>query len=106
GTPKVILEFEPIEKLKIDTAYVWYWAASPTDRWNNAGILNTATPAGNANTDGKFGEEYNIRIRYPFPHLKVNIGYAYFRAGSYTEKFKRPGDSHFAYLELSALLFD
>lgn len=105
-TPKVILEFEPIEKLKIDTAYVWYWAASPTDRWNNAGILNTATPAGNANTDGKFGEEYNIRIRYPFPHLKVNIGYAYFRAGSYTEKFKRPGDSHFAYLELSALLFD
>lgn len=105
-TPKVILEFEPIEKLKIDTAYVWYWAASPTDRWNNAGILSNATAAGNANTDSKFGEEYNIRIRYPFPHLKVNIGYAYFKAGSYTEKFKRPGDSHFAYLELSALLFD
>lgn len=105
-TPKVIVMFEPIDKLKIDTAYVWYWAASPTDRWNNAGILSNATAAGNANTDGKIGEEYNIRIRYPFPHLKVNIGYAYFKAGAYTEKFKRPGDSHFAYLELSALLFD
>ncbi|MFZ5628156.1 MAG: alginate export family protein [Spirochaetota bacterium] len=105
-TPKVIFEFEPIEKLKIDTSYIWYWVASPTDRWNNANILNNATAAGNANTDAKLGEEYNIRIRYPFPHLKVNIGYAYFKAGAYTEKFKRPGDSHFAYLELSALLWD
>lgn len=116
-TPKVILEFEPFEKLKIDTSYVWYWAASPADRWNNAGTLTLPTPAvagrptgtaaeANANTESKFGEEYNIRIRYPFPHLKANLGYAYFRAGGYTEKFKRPGDSHFAYLELSATLWE
>lgn len=105
-TPKILIDFEPIEKLKIDTSYIWYWVASPTDRWNNANILNTATAAGNANTDTKLGEEFNIRIRYPFPHLKVNVGYAYFKAGNYVEKFKRPGDSHFAYLELSATLWE
>lgn len=75
---------------------------SPTDRWNNAGILNDATMAGNANSDSKPGEEYSIRIRCPFAHFKVNAGYAYFKAGNYVEKFKQPGDSHFAYLEVSA----
>lgn len=106
NTPKIVLEFEPFDKLKIDTAYAQYWVASPHDRWNNAQILNTATAAGNVNTDTKIGDEYNLRIRYPFPHLKVNIGYAYFKPGSYTTKFLRDGESHFAYLELSAVLLE
>lgn len=106
NTPKIVLEFEPFEKLKIDTAYAQYWVASPKDRWNNSGILNTASAAGNVNTDTKIGDEYNLRIRYPFPHLKVNVGYAYFKPGSYTTKFLRGGDSHFAYLEVSAVLLE
>lgn len=110
NTPKIVLEFEPFDKLKIDTAYAWYWTASPHDRWNNGQILLNTTAAdirtANNNTDSKIGEEYNIRIRYPFPHLKVNVGYSYFKVGNYVEKFKRGGDSHFAYLEVSAFLFD
>ncbi len=106
NTPKIVLEFEPFEKLKVDTAYAQYWVASPKDRWNNSGILNTASAAGNVNTDAKIGDEFNMRIRYPFPHLKVNVGYAYFKPGSYTTKFLRGGDSHFAYFEVSAVLLE
>jgi hypothetical protein len=106
NTPKIVLEFEPFEELKIDTAYAQYWVASPKDRWNNARILLNPTAEGNANTDTKIGDEYNLRIRYPFPHLKVNVGYAYFKPGSYTTKFLRGGDSHFAYLEVSAVLLE
>ena len=54
----------------------------------------------------KIGDEFNLRIRYPFPHLKVNVGYAYFKPGSYTTKFLRGGDSHFAYVEVSAVLLE
>jgi hypothetical protein len=106
STPKILLQFEPIEKLQIDTAYAQYWVASAKDRWNNAGILKAATAEGNVNNDAKIGDEYNLRIRYPFTRLKVNVGYAYFRPGSYTIKFLRGGDSHFTYLEVSALLFE
>lgn len=103
--PKIILELQPLENLRIDTAYAWYRAASPVDRWNNAQILNTPTAEGNLNTESRIGEEYNIRVRYPFPYLKVNVGYAFFRPGEYTTKFKRGGDTHFMYIELSAVLF-
>jgi len=106
NTPKIVIEFEPFEKLKIDTAYAQYWVASPKDRWNNGNILNTASAAGNVNTDAKIGDEFNLRIRYPFPHLKVNVGYAYFKPGSYTTKFLRGGETHFAYLEVSAVLLE
>ncbi len=38
--------------------------------------------------------------------LQVNVGYAYFKPGSYTTKFLRGGDSHFAYFEVSAVLLE
>lgn len=107
------MEFEPFKGLKIDTAYAWYWVASPADRWNNGLVLNTLGTTGlytanNANnsSETKLGDEYNLRIRYPFPHLKVNIGYAYFKPGDYMIKWLRGGDSHFAYLEVSAVLLE
>jgi hypothetical protein len=115
NTPKIILEFEPIENLKIDTAYAWYWTADPHAGISGLGVGNGQTgvsPSASAIsglaavTSGKIGEEYNLRIRYPFPHLKVNVGYAFFKAGDWLTTVKRGGDSHFAYLEVSALLFD
>lgn len=113
NTPKIVLEFEPFKDLKVDTAYAWYWTASPHDRWGNANILSTlangtayTTATANNNTDSKLGDEFNLRIRYPFPHLKLNVGYAYFKPGNYTEKFLRAQESHFAYLEVSAVLLE
>lgn len=105
STPKIIFEFNPWENLRLDTAYAWYWVASPKDRWNNAQILRNATAEGNANSETKLGEEYNIRLRSSFAQVQLKLGYAFFRPGAYTIKFLRGGDSHFVYVELSLSLW-
>ena len=79
STPKVVVAFEPVKEWKIDTAYVAYWLASRSDRWNAA---NLSDPTGNS---GDFlGHEYNVRMRFPIvPRIKGNIGYAYFEPGRF-----------------------
>ncbi|MBX3723542.1 MAG: alginate export family protein [Turneriella sp.] len=120
NNPKIILEFEPFKDLKIDTAYSWYWTAQPhagisglnigsgqaAQTVNNSLAPTSATNALASVASDKIGEEYNIRIRYPFPHLKVDVGYAYFKAGDWLTYVKRGGDSHFAYIQLSARLWE
>lgn len=119
NNPKVILEFEPFEKLKVDTAYSWYYVASPHAGISGLGIgngtaasqISTAAPTSTANAlasvaSNKIGEEYNIRVRYPFPHLRLDVGYAYFQAGDWLTYVKRGGVSHFAYAQVSARLWD
>lgn len=116
---KVVLEFEPFDKLKIDTAYAWYFVSSPhagisglnVGNGTQAQQISTAAPTSTANalasvTSNKIGEEYNIRVRYPFPHLRLDVGYAFFKAGDWLTYVKRGGESHFAYVQLSARLWE
>ncbi|MBS0619395.1 MAG: alginate export family protein [Spirochaetes bacterium] len=117
---KIMLQISPFEKLKIDTAYAQYYTANQHAGIGSLGIGNgtaaisqapvsapanaTAYALYNA-TGSKIGDEWNIRIRYPFAHLKLNVGYAYFRAGDWLLEVKRGGVSHFAYFEATAILF-
>lgn len=116
---KVILEFEPFEKLKVDTAYSWFYSSNPhagisglnVGNGTQAQQVSTATPSSANNalasvTSNKIGEEYNIRVRYPFPHLRFDVGYAYFRAGDWLTYVKRGGESHFAYAQVLARLWE
>ncbi len=102
-TPKIVLEFEPIQKVKIDTAVIWFHLASPTDRWN---VTSLRDKTGNSGTF--MGFEYNFRIRFPiFSRLKANLGYAYFEAGEFTIKTSgRDKVSNFLYAEFTAQIFE
>jgi len=117
---KLMLQVSPFAKLKIDTAYSRYYTANPHAGIGSLAVGNgtTAISQAPANTPAnatayalynatqtKIGEEWNIRIRYPFLHVKLNIGYAYFRAGDWLREVKRGGVSHFAYFEATAVLF-
>lgn len=102
NTPKLVLAFEPVANWKIDTAYVAYWLASRSDRWNVAGLSD---PTGRS---GDFlGHEYNLRVRFPVAsRVKANVGYGYFRPGQFPSRLGRGKDSHFLYVELSLFAFE
>jgi hypothetical protein len=103
-TPKFVFELEPIKKVKIDTAVVWFYLASATDRWSGANNLRDTT--GKSGT--YMGFEYNFRIRFDIiSRVKANIGYAYFKPGDFTINTSgREKNSHFGYIEMTYLLFD
>jgi hypothetical protein len=103
SSPKVVLEFSPLPNLKIDTAIVRFYLASETDRWNSANLKDETGKSGKY-----LGDEFNIRFRFPLlSRVKANIGYAFFKPGSFTvDTSGRERDSHFTYLELSFNLFE
>jgi hypothetical protein len=101
---KIIFELEPIKKIRLDTALVWFHLASATDRWNSGnGIRDERGWSGNY-----LGMEYNFRLRISiFPHSKINLGYALFKTGEFVMKVTdRNQNSHFSYLEITLELFD
>lgn len=103
-TPKILIEFEPIKKVQIDTAVVWFYLASPTDRWSAANNIQDKT----GKSGNYMGFEYNFRIRFNIlSRLKANLGYAYFEAGEFTiNTTGRDKLSHFLYAEFTAQIFE
>lgn len=102
NTPKFVIAFEPLEDLKIDTAYVAYWLASKSDRWNTANLRDATGRSGDF-----LGHEYNLRLRFPVvPRVKANVGYAYFAPGGFPSRLGRTEDSHFVYVEISVYAFE
>ncbi|MGQ3684518.1 MAG: alginate export family protein [Candidatus Loosdrechtia sp.] len=101
SNPKLIFEFSPAKKLRIDTAYAIYWLASDTDRWNAANLRDRSGKSGNF-----IGQEYNIRIRYKLTScIDTSTGYAYFKPGEFTRNTGRSENSHFFYIEVSINAF-
>ena len=103
-TPKFVFEFEPITGVKIDTACVWFYLASATDRWNAANRIQDKT----GRSGNYMGFEYNFRIRFDVMYgVKANIGYAYFKPGEFTVNTTgRDQNSNFLYLEMTYSLFN
>ena len=103
-TPKFVFEFEPITGVKIDTACVWFYLASATDRWNAANRIQDKT----GKSGNYMGFEYNFRIRFDVMYgVKANIGYAYFKPGEFTVNTTgRDQNSNFVYLEMTYSLFN
>lgn len=102
-SPKIVVEFEPLRGVKVDTAVVWFYLASAKDRWSGVGNLRDQT-----GQSGEYmGFEYNFRARYDLnSRVKANIGYAYFKPGDFTiNTTGREMNSHFGYLELMYSLF-
>jgi len=102
STPKLVIAFDPWKDVKVDTAYVAYWLASKSDRWNTANLRDAT-----GNSGDFLGHEYNLRVRFPIvPRVRANVGYAYFDPGQFPRRLGRTEDSHFIYLELSLYGFE
>lgn len=102
NTPKFVVAFEPWKDVKIDTAYVAYWLASKSDRWNTANLRDAT-----GNSGDFLGHEFNVRARFPIvSRIKANVGYAYFAPGQFPSRLGRTEDSHFVYVELSVYAFE
>jgi len=100
-TPKLRLELTPHEKLRIDAGYSWYWLDSGTDRFYGGDVRDATGRSG-----GFVGHEFDFRCRFQATDkMEVILGYAHFIAGDFTRSTIRPGDTDFAYLEVSLNAF-
>jgi len=102
SAPKIRLEAQPTPQLRFDLGYNLYFLASDTDRF--IGAQSARDPTGRS---GPFiGHEFDARIRYQLrPKTEIILGYAHFIPGRFTETQVRPGDTDFAYLEISQRFF-
>lgn len=102
STPKVRLEFSPTQRLRFDLGWSWYWLADGRDRFAGAGNARDAS-----GKSGSFiGQEFDLRARCQLgKKVEAVLGYAYFQPGSFTSSTVRPGDTDFAYLEISISAF-
>ncbi len=102
SSPKLRVEAKPRHDLRIDFGYSWYWLASDKDRFNGANNARDNT----GKSGGYIGHEFDIRGRYTLnPKTEITVGYAHFLPGDFTEKKVRPGDTDFAYIEISRRFF-
>jgi hypothetical protein len=102
STPKLRLEFQPHNDLRVDLGYSWYDLASETDRFAGAGDARDMT----GESGSAIGHEFDIRARWQLTDdWEAILGYAHFTAGSFTRRAIRPNDTDFAYLELNLRLF-
>ncbi len=99
--PKLRLELTPHEKLRFDTGYSWYWLDSATDRY---AVDRLRDETGGS---GRFlGHEFDFRFLWqPTPKLGIILGYAHFIPGEFVRQQIRPGDTDFAYLEVTLRAF-
>jgi hypothetical protein len=100
-TPKLRLEMAPHERFRFDLGHSWYWLDSPTDRY----LLDSLRdPTG---SNGSFvGHEFDVRFRWQATSkMEVILGYAHFFPGDFVRNTIRPGDTDFAYLEVTVNAF-
>lgn len=99
--PKVRMEMQPHEKLRLDGGYHTYWLASATDAWVTT---NLQDPTGQSGTF--LGQELDIRVRWAAnSRTNLTIGYAHFMPGEFPKSFGRSEDTDFLYFEALISLF-
>lgn len=98
--PKLRLDFQPHDKLRVDLGYGAYWLASDTDSWAVAGRRD---PTGRS---GDFiGHELDVRLRLSLDsRVDLTLGYAHFISGAFTRNTGRGDDTDFFYVETSTRL--
>ncbi|MDX9861909.1 MAG: alginate export family protein [Rhodospirillales bacterium] len=94
-TPKVRVELQPHEKIRLDFGYGMYWLASDSDGWSRAGRRDRRGESG----DG-IGQEFDMRVRYQLdPRMEIIVGYSHFMPGDFTKNTGPADDSDFFYVE-------
>jgi hypothetical protein len=101
--PQLNISFMPTAKLKIMLDYHVYWNADNSDAWrrvNNQTRVRNLTPAAR-NADKYRGQEIDLTAIYKFnPHVALQAGYSFFKAGDYLADTGASDNAHFGYLQL------
>lgn len=98
--PKVRYEFQPHERLAIDTGYNTYWLAAAKDSWGAARLQDKTGDSGTF-----LGHELDVRFRIKvWDRIDITIGYAHFIPGGFPRSLGKNKDSDFLYVELSPRL--
>lgn len=99
--PKVRLEFAPLDKLRLDTAYGGYWLASDSDSWVIPGRRDRTGQSGSF-----VGHEIDVRMRYKIdPRIELEVGYSHFMPGAFVRNTGPADDSDFFYVATTFNLF-
>jgi len=98
--PKLRLEFQPLDPLKMDLSYGGYWLCSDSDAWVIPGRID---PTGNS---GDFiGQELEIHARYQLTkQLDLEVGYSHFMQGDFVDNTGPADDSDFFYVQATLKL--
>ncbi len=94
-SPKLRLELNPTEKLRIDTGYGGFWLASDSDTWPVPGRRDRLGNSGDC-----VGHEWEARIRYQWTkRIELELGYSHFFQGPFVENTGPADDSDFFYVQ-------
>ena len=111
--PKLRLEFQPLNGVRVDVGYNWYRLASDTDRASNLLAGSSFNRDRTGRSGAELGENWDLRVRFPVvPHVQANLGYSSFHHGDFTRARQlaasgdTANDSDFFYVELTWRLFE
>jgi hypothetical protein len=94
-SPKLRLEFQPLERLDVDIAYGAYWLASDSDAW----VVPNRQDEKGVSADW-VGQELELRLRYQInPRLEIELGYSHFLPGPFVRNTGPADDSDFFYVQ-------
>ena len=116
-SPRVRFDFQPTQKLGIETTYAWFWLASNTDRMfeildgNNSVAKDSGFNRDKTGASGSHvGSAVEGRIRYQVtPRITALLGYSHFFAGDFIKNRiaarpilinQRSGSTDFLYFEV------
>ncbi len=110
--PKVRIEFQPIQGVRVDVGYNAYWLASDTDRLSNL-LAGSAFNRDASGRSGDFvGQELDGRVRFSVgDYVDVAVGYTHFLNEEFVLNRQQAAfgrstaDSDFFYVELTLSLF-
>jgi hypothetical protein len=110
--PKLRLEFQPVQGLRVDVGYGAYWLASDTDRFNNLLASSPFNRDASGRSGNFIGQEFDARARFSLgDYVGVTLGYSHFRTGEFVRNRQQTAlgdsarDTDFVYVELMFSLF-
>ncbi|MBK8093766.1 MAG: alginate export family protein [Verrucomicrobiaceae bacterium] len=99
--PQLNLSFSPTAKLKIMLDYHLYWNATNNDAWRRVNGVLAVRPIAPAAGSTFRGQELDFTAIYKLnPHVGLQFGYSYFKAGDYLAATGASDDAHFGYAQV------
>lgn len=100
---KLGFDFKPHKKVKVISAFHWFFLDTTNGPWQNAG--GGVVRAGSPGADSSVGQEFDLLVKWKATkHLSFLAGYSHFFTGPFVEDTGANSDADFFYLQ-TALKF-
>ncbi len=95
---KLAFDLKPHKKIKLTTAYHWFFLDTTNSAWFNAGqgVIRPRSP-GASNT---IGQELDLTLKWNMnEHLNLFVGYSHFNAGAFIKDTGASDNANFFYVQ-------